>query len=154
VKISEDTERRQLRAYVFAIKATMKDFEHGKKPNVRITVRNTGQTPAYRMNIESAIVPREIPLKGPLPTPAQYVANFTLGPASEFYPILTASDFLVPELSAQVLRDNAAYFVYGRINYIDAFGTKRYTDFKLIFDSENLRSDGALAMTEDGNGAN
>lgn len=154
VKISEDTERRQLRAYVFAIKATMRDFDLDKKPNVRITVRNTGQTPAYRMNIESAIVPTEIPIKGSLMPPTRHLANFTLGPASEFYPILTANDVLSPGLRARIQRGIAAYFVYGTINYFDAFDDKRYTQFKLIFDAESLRTDGTLALTEDDNAAN
>src|SRR5437764_10063020 len=58
-KLSEDTARRQLRAYVHPREASLVTFERGLPLYVMIPLFNTGQTPAHDLNayFELAINP-------------------------------------------------------------------------------------------------
>src|SRR5262249_20536144 len=152
IGIAKDTEERQLRAYVFDIRATMRDFAIGKKPNVRITIKNVGQTPAYNVRFRGGIKPVPSNFSGSFPLISDN-ANRSVGPGVELYPVLTADEVLTDTVNMTVHNGVTVYLVSGIIDYTDAFDQPRFKNFRLVFDRESI-CDGALTMTPDGNDGN
>src|SRR5262249_13805952 len=119
---AQDTERRQLRSYVFVVKSTMHDFVVGKRPNVQIELRNSGQTPAFSLVINLGISLRDLPNPGPFYDPARVTTPTPLGPGVSVFPVVTSDDFLNEMTLSALQTKQKAFFVFGTIKYIDAFG--------------------------------
>ena len=156
VKSAERTAVRQLRAYVFCNNVTFVDsgrlaqaadqMNRGElktmlprlsAPNIPvalISIRNSGQTPAYGLahfayidvmetRVEHAINIPEIPAnapRNPLGAGAEATKNLDRGP-------LTQQDI------ADILTATRAIYVFGRIDYRDAFGRNRWSTYKLRY---------------------
>jgi hypothetical protein len=103
-------------------------------PITYIQIKNSGQTPAYKVVHWGNICVREYPLISNLaPTPTLSLKNASvLGPGIYSTKYL----FLSAPLTAQEVSDlragTAAIYVYGEINYRDAFGKKRFTKYRLM----------------------
>lgn len=152
VNIATDTEIRQLRAYVNIDAATITNIadplpsDMGKnyiptgaqitnptmRPNMVIAIKNSGQTPAYKL--ESWAIPsiHEYPLKSKsiLPTkPATKMQVATIGHDGVHY----INNFLPNRLTdSQIsgLRDGSmGIYINGEITYTDAFMKVRHTKF-------------------------
>src|SRR5882762_4433652 len=61
-----DNGHRQLRAYVYPESATLVWVGAGKPLGAEVTIKNSGQTPAYRVSAQLAISVREYPLQAQL----------------------------------------------------------------------------------------
>lgn len=120
---------RQLRAYVSVKTARVSTLEVGRHPVATITVANYGQTPAY--GFATAGQMDFVVSNRALPTLRESIPTGHLGPSGEY--ILTATCPL--ELNAhsldQLKTGAAVIFVHGIVNYIDTYGEKHFTRFRM-----------------------
>src|ERR1700733_8676921 len=88
---SVDNGRRQLRAYVFPDQANL-IWQGTAKPTVaEIIIKNSGQTPAYRLATSSVFIVGDYPLQGE-PNVPQFPNNRTVVPPSGNYALSVAMD--------------------------------------------------------------
>lgn len=136
VKGAERASQRQLRAYISVVSGGMK-IQNGLVLHISARFKNSGQTPMYRFtnhvragtrNLTQALgpfLPPTIPTKGSVSD---------IGPGTEF--VLSDSVDLTnkPSVAALVLagfRDGScAAFLWGRMDYVDAFDVPRFMDFR------------------------
>jgi hypothetical protein len=151
VKIAEDTERRQLRAYVGPFRggnATASLLP----PNigtVKINVRNYGQTPALKTQIESRIDM----LAFPLPPGADFSVPVVVGKANPMT-VFPGEDAGIifrlkrPMSSEEIAKitDGTRWRIYawGTIYYIDVFGSAHYTNICMTY----FKPEGNTASSE------
>jgi hypothetical protein len=144
VKGGEQTAERQLRAYVFV---TGKGLIEQRGPEDRFIhqfeMRNTGLTPAYRLQIES--------LTRPLPHPLPADFDFTITPAGRNPSVMMLGsgqpvrhDSLGDEpLSRgemqQIKTPNSGcrLYTFGTVKYDDCFHRPRYTNFCYFLEWES-----------------
>ncbi|MGH6870069.1 MAG: hypothetical protein ACREHE_01070 [Rhizomicrobium sp.] len=129
------TEERELRAYIFVDNVTI---ENG--PNATwtatVTIRNFGKTPAYSAKIraEGAVREKEDAIKIIPRSDEHFVRQETIIPPG--HPFIAVVD--LQELPVdihywyKVLGSTKLPFVWGRVDYVDAFGRPRWTQFQLI----------------------
>jgi hypothetical protein len=151
VRGAEQTAERQLRAYVFPIEAGLKKLNIGNVPEYRVIIKNTGQTPAYMVRHIDRFAFVEFPLKKPLPEPIVTSENFTrthLGPGGTLEKSGAAKKCdgtpvpFTDRAHEKITGGKAAFYVYGKIDFVDAFMTGGNVEF---------RSDGKLDICEQGN---
>jgi hypothetical protein len=132
-KLSEDTAKRELRAYV-CIDSSEWRFKAGV-PTVTVAIRNCGQTPAYKVQgwLAAEIADYMPTLSLDKPNDAGFqLSSSVLGPGGivelEAFPMrkLTETD------RSGVQNGKRTFFAYGRISYEDAFQESRWTSFRLI----------------------
>jgi hypothetical protein len=163
LKHLERTAERQLRAYVYIVG---KDFliqgqEHERFVN-QIRILNSGQTPAYKLRIQS--VTRTLPY--PLPaefdfdaTPkGRYPSVMMVGPGRELGHDSLADIILSPIEMANIMREDSdiRLYSYGTIQYDDCFDQPRFTNF-CFFLGWNITTEGYTLFvhaTEQHNDAN
>jgi hypothetical protein len=157
--------RRQLRAYVLPESGGLwegttlnpPDPARAGIPGVALWIKNGGQTPAYR--VVSWVGIQVIPVRDEhtalvIPPLREQYAN-TLGAGSGF----SKTWWLDRPLAANEIQDIAtgtrAIYVYGRIEYRDAFKRKRFTEFRLHYTGIFPPAAGSiLNFSERGNRAN
>jgi hypothetical protein len=146
----------QLRAYVFAGGCRLTDFAVGKEIAATVTVKNTGQTPAYDVVVITGLDFRVLPLASPIgldeiPTD---LSKISVGPGQELFPRIFSGKVL-GVVEDEALRDGrAVIYVHGRIEYRTAFGDHPMTEFKFFFDDICARSGrGVMRVAVDGNKA-
>ncbi|MGH6789696.1 MAG: hypothetical protein ACRECC_08425 [Pseudolabrys sp.] len=134
--------RRQLRAYVFPHDAGLYDGSmmsppnqaHLNEPGVVLQFRNSGQTPAYAVvswaKIEVTAPGNEDSLKVPLLEDKfrNFIAVNGVMPKALWYgrPLTTQ------EITS-VVNGSLFIYLYGRIEYRDAFKKKRFTEFRYSY---------------------
>jgi hypothetical protein len=157
VEGADKNAERQLRAYVLAFQARLTNFE-SDAPTVEVVIKNSGQTPAYRVTGLTLISFRPYPLGKPL-TLSQDATKKNcgvLGPQATFS-IITRLDHppLPPEQKARVRDKKAAVYAHGRIEYTDAFDEPRWATYQYIYGGEeDPHPDGDMALCDEGNDAN
>jgi hypothetical protein len=130
-------------------------------PWVGLHVKNTGQTPAYRVLswIQIAViapaVERTLTITPAMPRPVGPGSILNLGPGGSFSKNLWFDRPLtVPEI-ADIANNARAIYVYGRIEYQDAFGKSRFTNFRLRYNGAFPPVPNAIFnFSEGGNEAN
>lgn len=157
VEVARTTAERQLRAYVFPISVRLLDFAIGSAPRAEITIKNTGQTPAYDCTVIASIYRIGLPLVGAFPNPdvPTRMSAGSVGPGMERHPKPSLTKALSEDDHTAVREGKEAIFVFGRVNYVDAFGKPRFTNFRYEFGRENARrNDGSLHVCVAGNESN
>jgi hypothetical protein len=177
--ITRRTSQRQLRAYVLGdssiivnvadpvplyqgqiLPQTEARITNGAAgPRAFMQIKNTGETPAFKVMRWGYICFREFPLIAALPTRLPIVASpptTILGPGQSVTKLLE----LNPPLTAAQINDlrngTGAVYVYGEITYVDAFGENRFTHYRTMYH----RMGGAIGVStllsfcEAGNDAN
>jgi hypothetical protein len=126
-------------------------------PVAYVQIKNAGQTPAYEVLHWGHICVREYPLTSALPSPKFIAKNASiLGPGI----VATKYLFLATPLTAQEISDlsvgNVAIYVYGEIRYKDAFGTERFTKYRLMHHVGQgaIGVNTGLTFADEGNEAN
>jgi hypothetical protein len=138
------TAERQLRAYVINSSAALFDgssmmpapfIDRTDQPGVILEINNFGQTPAYEVvhwaELQVAPIGQEWAMKPPpsLGNPTHSV----VGPGHT----LTNSRWLNRALSVQekegIINGTYAIYAYGRIEYVDAFKRRRWSNYKLRY---------------------
>jgi hypothetical protein len=139
--------RRQLRAYVTVKSGSLWEGTtltppqpaRTNVPGAALWIENGGQTPAYKVRswINIAVIFKRDENNGALNVPRipEEYSN-TLGPGVGF----SKSIWFDRPLAANEITDIAAgaraIYVYGRVEYRDAFGKKRFTDFRLHYNGQ------------------
>lgn len=151
VRGAEDTARRQLRAYVQVTEAASR--LDGTELWVAVTLKNTGQSPAYDVEHRCAIVGVS---KGDTPNLGMLdmgpVARGVVGSAGELTTTIPLLDEVTPAKKLLLEQEKAMVIVWGHIAYRDIFNAVHSTKYKLILRGHGVRH-GRLHPAEDGNEA-
>src|SRR5262249_51414739 len=130
------TTRRQLRAYIqvdtnpnnaIAVDPT-------QIATLPVSIKNSGQTPAYDVEINGRILTYDYPLIGELPafSKSHYGGRIVIQPGQVFGSRVAADRLWSDEdISRFRMSDNSRLFAYGLITYRDTFGKTRRTRFRL-----------------------
>jgi hypothetical protein len=155
--------RRQLEAYVLPENAgvfdgTMLDPPQPQfkdVPGVVILIKNSGQTPAYRVASRAAIAAILVKDEGDLVLPpVEDKFMLTLGSGGTFSKALRLDRALTNEEIIEIAKGQRAIYVYGRIVYQDVFKQHRYTDFRMHYVGNYPPTKGAiLTFSDTGNDA-
>lgn len=131
--IAKDTAERQLRAYIASTPDWIYEFSETIPVQIRYTLSNHGQTPAYKFAHAAVveIMPYPLPPKHPLPLmPTLIESTRTLHPNSIVYGLVPATrTFSKSDINKAIANDGIRIYVLGLIEYKDAFGTVRQTRF-------------------------
>jgi hypothetical protein len=147
--IMRGTARKQLRAYITVSKCQFK-FIIENDPEAMILVKNSGQTPAYKLHQWIAISPGSYPLSEKLTEPWNFnepSSEAIIGPGDT----QTSTAHFKKPLSKDILpklgtREWTAY-IYGLITYEDIFGKKHKTIYRYIYGGPEVPK---KARTRDG----
>jgi hypothetical protein len=154
--VQNKTTRAQLRAYVFATDARVKTLPEREEPSIVVAFTNTGQTPAYKLTISGGKKVAEYPLTIDLTTEDVSIRAGALGAGLPFH--ITLNDLLLTENERQEMSGGKmAIYVFGRVEYKDAFCCRRWTTYRYYgFGSAHPLSPdrGQLHVHADGNDAN
>src|SRR6266404_2208086 len=156
---AEATAERQLRAYIQIKEVVMSLLNSEYDPNSQIIIKNFGQTPARQITntheVKAAYRPRDTDFN--LNTASKGEVS-DLAPSQHVF-----SQFTIPinqwnDLKPALISKKQAFYVFGRIDYIDAFNKARWTEyrFKLLVDATGIHDDDMFLIMEGhaGNRAN
>ena len=146
-----DYSRQQLRAYLGASETFITDVAAGEKPAVECTVRNFGQTPAYRVSYwaETKLLDSQADTfeRGEAEGGAR-----TVNPGRDGFIIKSKlAEPLTEEDMSKIKLGTAAIYFYGVISYRDAFSRRRKTEFRYQHGGPRLFGTGELALSAKGN---
>jgi hypothetical protein len=157
VKSAEKTAERQLRAYVVV---TCKDliFQGSSHERfiVRLEVRNTGQTPAYRLQIRSVTNAIAYPVQASFDFPLEQLSAepsiFTLGAGLAIDHNSMATRVLDQNEIVKIKSTDGerSLYNYGIVKYVDAIGKERQTKFCYFFKFRNELKDGQILTSSTG----
>lgn len=155
VAVARDTAGQQLRAYVSVTHVSLAPLATGKPIKHEVTVKNAGQTPAYKLIAWSKLVISEREHVADLagPTDKEAVAQMHLGPNAEI--IITPIN-KIDELSSMdykaLYSGQKTLIGYGEVHYIDHSGAERSGRFRSVCGGVyGVPSDGKMAMSAEGN---
>jgi hypothetical protein len=150
--IAEDTEKRQLRAYVFVAAATPHDFVVSRTPYVDVRVRNFGQTPAYEATMDLAIRLKQLVDPGSFTDPGHPSPPAPIAPGVDVHPLPRTEEPLSNLIISDIRANRVAYFIFGIIRYKDAFQKAHWTRVRWIIGATEL-ADGSVSIYREGNDA-
>ena len=126
--LMQDTARKQLRAYTTAIKSEVIGINTSGPMRVRISIRNSGQTPAYQASIEELYVwwQERKPLAGAMPIKKGIHA--TLASGEEIW-----LEHEINQPRRKELRDKTVELhASGELHYKDIYGTQHRSSFHFV----------------------
>jgi hypothetical protein len=148
------TSRRQLRAYLSIGHGNLVNFDDAN-PVVQVLIKNSGQSPAYSVEAWNAVLLHQLPLRVQLTQPpnAEIIRAY-LGPGMSFHLGTNLTNF--PEAARDAIRaGRQAVFVFGNVDYRDAFGKRHFMRWRMFFGEDSARRpDGSLSVCPEGNEAN
>jgi hypothetical protein len=145
----------QLRAYVFAGKATMHTPFAERGGWVEVHIANRGQTPAYDCLVGRDYVFVDSAVDDPPLIDDSLLAPFgSLGPKGEVTTRLTLLP-IGPAEMATLIAGTRYLYVFGEVRYRDAFRRNRFSRFCFAFGGHygTNEGDGPLAIARKGNKA-
>jgi hypothetical protein len=152
VNAAEDTPKRQLRAYVNVKSGSLKNVTEGGHPTSTITIKNFGQTPAYRLIINCAIgLGESFDKLGPVTGKIMDKPIGTLAPGAKIEHFYPSEHVLTTEDMEGLKSGKFALFVHGEIVYWDFTGEKRTTKFRTFKNVVVGLGTPHLASCEEGN---
>ncbi len=135
VQVSQDTEARQLRAYVLVSKSELRNLGDGKKTTAEVLLKNFGLTPAYKLKRNISIGFAPFPPNGIIfPDPEIGPDHSDLGPSGDVSlgPITSNSVRTESQIS-DISNGLWAVYVWGVITYVDAFDKLHCTKFRMFY---------------------
>jgi hypothetical protein len=132
--------QRQLRAYLFLDGASLMDGRLLSSPKEELfnvplcsmQFKNFGQTPAYRVIAWAKIGIAEVGNDAELSVPKlSYVRPSNVGSNGGFTKDISLGRPLTPEEIDDICNKRKAIYLYGRVEYTDAFNKKRFSNFKV-----------------------
>jgi hypothetical protein len=162
---TRESSERQLRAYVLTelgnivnVATPLRNSGSYTPTEARVThpdwgpvagmhIKNTGQTPAFKVVHWGNILFREFPLKSDLPGPDENLTKSAsaIGPGIINTKRLVLAKALTEEEISQLRNSTGAIYVYGFISYEDAFGKKHLTRYRLFHN----QGSGAVGISTD-----
>jgi hypothetical protein len=144
-RIASRTAKQQLRAYIVVTgKGFHEQAGHDDRFIHKFEIRNTGATPAYKLQIESITRPQPHPIKN-------RDFDFVIKPTGNNPSVMMLGSgrtvehdsYAEPLNQAEMIRikDQASdqrLYTYGAVSYEDAFGRRRYTNFCYFLEWELL----------------
>jgi hypothetical protein len=149
VELASNTAKKQLQAYIFAIEGQVIGLE-GKGPmKIRITINNSGQTPAYETTVEMDTQWEKYP---PPPPQAGAMmikegARAVLAPGKEFY----IEHNVDKPLRQELFRKTVTLQVFGNIHYKDVFGIEHNSSFNFVQGGEYDPRSPLMGIAKSGN---
>lgn len=135
----EKHSERELRAYVFPTEIKVANFKTDKNLVAYVKIENGGQTPAYKLTCRAKFIAGPFPQtdftlsKEDFPNPAvEYLA-----PHGTSWRPARARHHATAGQQEAVTEGTHAIYVFGRIDYTDAFNVTRWTTFRSIARGEN-----------------
>jgi hypothetical protein len=129
---AKDTAQRQLRAYVCDVRGQADLIAAGKIIRIHLNFKNTGQTPAYNVEIYrdgADILPLiDVPFERRVPFAP---VNTIMAPGSEFEVLMELTQ-IAPDSLSFVQNSTRAIFVWGRVIYADAFGATWHFNYRCV----------------------
>jgi hypothetical protein len=127
------TTRAQLRAYVFVESAHIEGVAIGHTPLANVTIKNFGQTPAFRLRQWARMGFQSFPLVGPIPKTAEdtITAERPLAPGGVFHVRLGRREIDSETITA-LQNGTHAIFIAGEIFYRDTFNRRHQTNYCLF----------------------
>jgi len=125
--------RRQLRAYVNVTQSELEMLGPEKPGKITVWIKNSGQTPAYKLQYSMNIFVGPYPLKETVPI-KQGEATSILGPSVEV--LLGPAELgatLTQDQVKEVYSGRMAVYAQGIVRYVDAFNEERATKFNLFY---------------------
>jgi hypothetical protein len=147
------TSRAQLRAYL-AVESGQILALAGAQPRAQITVRNYGQTPAYKFRLVGGMGMAQSFETLPSPTGDPHGTLGVLAPSGTFQWFMVAPGILSAEAYAELAAGRSTLFVYGEAHYEDAFGCPRFLKYRTMFGGAVGVQSNQLASCQEGNEAN
>lgn len=130
---SLDNGRRQLRAYVFPDQANLL-WQGIAKPTVaEIVLKNSGQTPAYRLSTVAMIAVSDYPLRDNLAVHSIPPNHTVIPPAGSYALSVAMEEPLTTDQLKAIQKGTQAIYAYGEIAYADAFGECRLTRYQFYY---------------------
>jgi hypothetical protein len=132
--------RRQLRAYVLTKSGSIAEVGAGSNiPGVALWVENGGQTPAYKLRswVGIAVIPVRDENQGPLAVRrlSEQYSN-TLGPGIGFNKHTRLDRPLTASEITEIGAGTRAIYVFGRVEYRDAFKKQRFSNIRLHYSGQ------------------
>jgi len=155
------TAKQQLRAYVFCSGAKIvHGIENSNILEALVEIKNSGQTPAYKLTVVNGLVLGPYPPPQSLPLAVldkDYLSlvrtRMDLGPGNKTFPVARAGRPLTSEDKANLVAGTMAVWAFGEIRYRDAFCRKQTTKYRLMIGGPFGVSGGDLVGCEEGNEA-
>lgn len=144
----EETAERQLRAYIFVTKGRVA-YRDGQF-EARLTIGNSGQTPAYNLRQVGAMRVTDEPAAITFETTDDTGQRMIVPPREETHFVI----FLDPARYPPTGGDARTMYVVGELTYTDAFRRDRYTRFRCTVIGDVMQGLGRLRPCDDGNDAN
>jgi hypothetical protein len=149
----QNTTRAQLRAYVMIESAHISGISNGEKPDVHITLKNSGQTTASHVTHWAKLGFSTWPeITGPIPerNSSEALPESSMAPGGMVSLTTGIEKQLNEDTINALISQSYALYVKGAIRYVDVFGRKRETDF-LLFCTGHLVASGSVASYKTGN---
>lgn len=129
VKQSKHSER-ELRAYVFYRSADLARPEDFSEITARVTMLNSGQTPAYdvRFAIEAIVAEND---RRKFPVPDFEPSVMTLGPEVTY--TMERRLILDARQQSNIRTGSECIYVFGRLKYFDTFKREHFTNFRMYY---------------------
>jgi hypothetical protein len=150
---SQDFSKMQLRAYLGPSETFITGVAVGERPVIESTIRNFGQTPAYRVRYWSDA--KLMDTTGERFERIAYEAGEkTVNPGRDGFTIKSrVAEALTEEDMSKIKLGTASIYFYGLIIYRDAFGRNRKTQFRLQHGGPRLAGSEDLTISPKGNKA-
>jgi len=156
VALTEDTAKRELRAYFLYDLAEILDFGPGLRPSIRLIFKNYGQTPASEVVMWVAFDLLPYPLVAPLQKQAinSLWSRAIVGPQCTTRVVLALGRALTAGEVGNIIGRQVALYAWGESLYKDTFGTDQRTEFCLIYGgSDGPHPEGLFSSYHEGNKA-
>lgn len=148
-----DFSKMQLRAYLGPRETFITGVAAGEKPMVECTVRNFGQTPAYRVSYWAETKVLDSMSDSFEPTQEEG-GERTINPGRDGFTVKSRmAEPLTEEEMSKIKLGTAAIYFYGAITYRDAFSRHRKTQFRYQHGGPRLFGTEDLALSPKGNRA-
>jgi hypothetical protein len=138
----QDTAARQLRAYVSVNNAAFKFLPSTNRTYIDVVIRNYGQTPAYGMivTVEAAVaLIYSADAVIPISTEAEAQAETTFAPGHSNTIHINRNE--MAQMFWERHRNARCHgYIWGRIDYKDAFDKAHFTTFQLVNDFTDTES--------------
>lgn len=153
VLVTRDIGKRQLRAYVVLVACEFQIISEGIL--LTAVLKNSGQTPAYNLQMEGETFLDDYPLSNerPHPVPSDgYAAPIGVGGDVKCAQRLFTDD--AESVLYEVKSGKLGLWIQGTVKYDDCFGEKHTTKFRYVFGGRLAGTDGmGLHADREGNEA-
>lgn len=150
------TSKQELRAYVGVDATGFAESVANGVTRAEIVIKNSGQTPAFDFRISANFFYYTLPrTEFPLREQVDRQSTATLNPGQIVRVPIIFEAMVTDATRREIIAGEAAFFLYGRMEYRDAFDTRRYANFRYVADNDT-HAGGTLRWraTEEGNESN